>query len=203
MHPYSSSVFFFFTVLWWRQTAIWTQCLVLAKQQVVYPLSHISSLFAFTNLGMGSWIYAWANLDHEYLFILSTVAGMTSMHHHIHPLVEVRNLINFLASWSQTVIFPISTSWVRRVKAWAIVPGWKFSFYIYLSLLLCALCLVYLFQHFTLNLFFTLNQKCHFPHSVSLSFVDLFSVFILLHLLCRIYACHFFIFYILLLLTFH
>jgi hypothetical protein len=45
-------------------------------------------------------------------------AGMTDMHHHPQPLVEITNekvLVNFLLGWPQTMIFLISASQVARI----------------------------------------------------------------------------------------
>jgi hypothetical protein len=58
-------------------------------------------------LGIGSYVFAWASLDHD--------LGMTSVHHHTQLLVEMGVSLTFCTGWPWTLILLISASWVAGI----------------------------------------------------------------------------------------
>jgi hypothetical protein len=99
----------------------WTQDLTLARQ-VLYHLSHAPiPLLALVIWGIASHIFVLAILHCEPPIYNFHVAGITGVHHHTQPLVELGSAS--LLAQGRLELLQICISWIAGSQMWDTEPG--------------------------------------------------------------------------------
>jgi hypothetical protein len=123
------------------RTVVWTQGLSLAGQALCH-LSQLPSFFCFSYFADSVshfWPYlSMASLRPWSSYYTSHIARTTGAHHHSQLINWDGILLTFSLCWPQTLILPISTSWVTgyRHQPWSHTPSLSL-FYVFHLFLLC------------------------------------------------------------------